>query len=96
MPQLQDQLRQNRPNPFNPHTSIPFDLSRRASVEVRICTPGGRVVRVLISGELAAGMHEVEWDGHGNDGESLPSGIYLTELRLDGKLVGARKLILLR
>jgi flagellar hook assembly protein FlgD len=52
-------------------------------------------VKTLVSGAVAAGRHEVRWDGHNERGESVSSGIYF--VRLDaGKVEATRKMVLLR
>jgi flagellar hook assembly protein FlgD len=55
----------------------------------------GRLLRVLVDGERAAGEHELSWNGRSADGRELPSGIYLCELRAGGERQ-VRKLVLAR
>jgi hypothetical protein len=93
---LHDQLGQNWPNPFNPTTTIPVDVSKRGDVSVRAYSPAGRLVREIVTGVLEAGRYEVQWDGQAEDGAALPSGVYIIEFRARGELVGSQKLLLLR
>lgn len=88
-------LGQNLPNPFNPSTRIPFHLPRDGNVTLTVHDLAGRHVRTLVDGPLAAGGHEVTWDGRGQPGQELPGGVYLAQLATaDG--TERRKLVLVR
>jgi flagellar hook assembly protein FlgD len=56
----------------------------------------GRHVRTLLSGEVSAGTHSVQWDGRDERGSSVGSGVYFYRLRLGSKLESSRKMILMR
>ncbi|MFO7653113.1 MAG: FlgD immunoglobulin-like domain containing protein, partial [Candidatus Krumholzibacteriia bacterium] len=71
-----------RPNPFNPRTTVVFELARGADVSLRIFDLRGRLVRRLHQGPLAAGRHELLWNGRDDAGRELGSGVYL--FRLEG------------
>lgn len=68
-------LHANRPNPFNPETTIRFDVPQAAYVKLVVYDLLGRQVRVLVDGTRQAGTHEVQFDGG-----TLPSGQYLYRL----------------
>ncbi len=68
-------LRSNYPNPFNPRTTIAFDLPSRAEVKLVIYDVLGREVRVLVEGVREAGVHEAVFEAN-----ELPSGTYLYRL----------------
>ncbi len=86
-------LHQNRPNPFNPVTSIDFDLPRASFVSLRIFDQRGRLVTTLVSEERQPGFHHVKWDGRDVSGQRVASGVYI--YRLDaGERVMTRKLLL--
>lgn len=89
-------LAQNRPNPFNPTTSIDFTLSRQAMPTLVIYDSAGRAVRNLIVGEsMDAGAHTVLWDGRDNGGRDVASGVYF--YRLDAEKTSImKKAILIR
>ena len=73
----------NYPNPFNPSTTISFDLPQASAVSLRIYDIQGRLVRELLNGSLAAAQHHVQWDGKGNHGRRQPSGVYYYRLVTD-------------
>ena len=76
------------PNPLNPQTEIRFNLAQPGEVVVRIYDLGGRLVRTLSPGRLAAGPQAVMWDGRGSGGATLASGVYFGRLLLDGQIEG--------
>jgi len=88
-------LAQNRPNPFNPSTEISFGLPRPSHVSLRVYSVAGRLVRMLVDGDLPAGYHGARWDGRNDQGGSAASGIYFYELRA-GFFSDRRRMALLR
>jgi hypothetical protein len=88
-------LEQNRPNPFNPRTTIQFSLMRKGHVELAIFDLSGRKVTTLVTQDLGSGDYTVTWDGTDQRGNVLPSGLYLYRLHTDHNIL-ARKMILLR
>lgn len=79
-----------RPNPFNPRTVISFDLPRAGSAQLAVYDLRGRRVRVLADAQLAAGRHEVAWDGVDGGGRAAAAGVYLLRLRQDTASVTAK------
>jgi hypothetical protein len=89
------EMRQNAPNPFNPKTRIDYALGDPADARLRIFDASGRLVRTLVDGREEAGEHSVVWDGRGDDGRALASGVYFYELSTDeGR--ESRKAVMLR
>jgi hypothetical protein len=81
-------LGSNYPNPFNPSTSIPYDVPVArdgAVVRLDVLDIRGRLVRTLVSSSQPAGQHLAVFDGRDDAGNSLPSGSYLARLRVDGQ-----------
>lgn len=70
----------NYPNPFNPETTISFDLNRDMNVELKIFDSRGSLVKELISGSYQAGNHKIIWNGKSDAGNSLSSGVYYIRL----------------
>lgn len=95
-PAPQTQPMQARPNPFTRRTAVTFDLATPGTSEVEVFDVGGRLVRKLDAGKLAAGSHELEWDGTDQDGRGLSAGTYFYRLKVDGAVVGAQKAVMLR
>jgi hypothetical protein len=65
-----------RPNPFNPMSVIPFYVAGEEDVSFRIYDVAGRLVRVLLEGRFRPGPYQVKWDGRGDRGVQVPSGVY--------------------
>ncbi len=83
-------LGQNAPNPFNPVTGIRFGLKEAGFVRLTVYDLLGRRVARLVDGELEAGVHVANFDGH-----ALASGVYLYELEVNG-FRSVRKMALLK
>ncbi|MDI6807764.1 MAG: phospholipase D-like domain-containing protein [Candidatus Eisenbacteria bacterium] len=88
-------LSQNVPNPFNPVTTIEFNVAKKANVSLRIYDVSGRLVRVLVDKNLQPGVHKVNWDGRDGKGRRLPSGIYLYRLTA-GKEELSKRMVFIR
>jgi Ca-activated chloride channel family protein len=81
-------LYQNHPNPFNPETTIAYDLPAEGHVVLRIYDIRGRLVHTLIDADQTAGAHSLKWDGRDRFGNRVAAGIYLYQIvytRGDGK-----------
>ncbi|MCP4546354.1 MAG: hypothetical protein GY835_07805 [bacterium] len=83
------------PNPFNPTTTISFDLPHECLARVDIYDMSGRHVRQLVNMELPAGNHHVIWDGCNDSGAPLGSGIYACRMSAAG-FSQSRKLTLVK
>jgi hypothetical protein len=83
------------PNPFNSETLIPYLLAEAGEVRLEIYDLLGQRVRTLVAGPQEAGAHQAAWDGRGEAGRELASGLYLCRLRAGG-FSQSRKLALLR
>jgi photosystem II stability/assembly factor-like uncharacterized protein len=83
-------LLQNNPNPFNPSTTIRFDLASDRDVSLRVYNSLGQVIADLVSGHRPAGSYSVTWDANG-----VASGVYFYRLEA-GNFVQTRKLIVLK
>ncbi|MBD3366840.1 MAG: hypothetical protein GF405_01545 [Candidatus Eisenbacteria bacterium] len=88
-------LAQNSPNPFNPVTSIAYDVPEEARVTIRVYDVTGRVVRTLVDRECDAGRHVVSWDGEDDRGDAVGSGVYFCTMNAPGYR-GERKMLLLK
>ena len=71
------------PNPFNPSTTVAFDLEVGRPVRITVHDVAGRRVATVTNDDLAAGHHMLRWDGRSSDGRSAPSGIYFFAIETD-------------
>ena len=86
----------NAPNPFNPATTIRFDLPKSAQVTLVVYNMLGQEVNRLLDNEtMEAGFHQVTWHGRNQAGRATASGVYLFRIKTDG-FVKARKMLLLK
>jgi hypothetical protein len=93
-------LLQNYPNPFNPETWIPYQLSRNASVAVRIYNLKGQLIRTLALGQKTAGTYLVKdravyWNGRDDVGEKVTSGVYFYTLQA-GEFMATRRMVIIK
>jgi hypothetical protein len=77
-----------QPNPFNPATTVSFNLPQRGRAEVRIYSVRGELVDVLGGGTYEAGLHREVWHGRDRAGRDVPSGAYFGRLHVDGHPLG--------
>jgi hypothetical protein len=77
-------LQQNHPNPFNPTTTITFEIPVATIATLSIFDVAGRVVRHLVCESLPPGRHEITWDGRNDEGANVPSGVYFGRLEAGG------------
>ncbi len=89
------QLGQNYPNPFNGLTRIPFSLTRQSPFTLSIYNLQGQVVTTVVNAVLSPGEFTVTWNGTDNQGDPIPSGLYLY-VGYQGHDRVMRKLILLQ
>jgi len=68
------------PNPFNPSTTLSFDVPRNGRYELTIHDARGRLVTTLVDDNLSAGHHQRSWTGRDHTGKPAASGVYLVRL----------------
>ena len=88
----------NYPNPFNPETWIPYQLSESTDVMLTIYNINGHVVRTLDLGHQRAGVYQSRnraayWDGRNAQGEPIASGVYFYTLTA-GDFSATRKMLI--
>ena len=84
------------PNPFNPSTTIYFQVPESGEVSLAIYSLAGQVVKTLIPGRtLKAGIYDVFWEGRDEQGRPVAAGVYFYRLRVGDKAI-VRKMTLLR
>ena len=73
-------LSPNYPNPFNPLTTINYQLPQATVVNLKVYNISGQLVRSLANGYREAGYHSVVWDGRNGQDQLVSSGIYFYHL----------------
>jgi hypothetical protein len=94
-PPGQFSLSQNAPNPFNPTTTIRYELPQTTQVVLKVYNLLGQEVRLLVNERQEAGFHTVLWDGRNIAGRSVSSGVYFYRLEA-GEFTRSKKMMLLK
>ncbi|HQY20214.1 MAG TPA: YCF48-related protein [Ignavibacteria bacterium] len=84
-------LLQNYPNPFNPSTYIEYQLFKQGFVELDVFNITGKIISTIVNENKSPGNYKVKFESRG-----IPSGIYFYNLKIDGKLVNVKKMIILK
>ena len=89
-------LHNNFPNPFNPETQIRFSIGNTELVKLVVYDMMGRQIRTLIAGEsFNSGFHSVSWNGLNDNGEKVPSGMYVYRIKA-GDFIDFKKMLLVK
>ena len=92
---LTTQLNGNYPNPFNPTTTISFDLAKDSNVTLDIYNIKGQKVNTLVNDHLDAGYHKITWNGLDNSGKKVSSGIFFYRFQT-GEYSKTQKMMMLK
>lgn len=88
-------LYQNFPNPFNPSTTISYDLSRTSNVNLSIFDLSGKKIITLLNRKQVAGKKSFTWSGLNSQGEQMGSGVYIYSITAD-KISKSKKMLLIK
>ena len=88
-------LSQNFPNPFNPVTTLKYDLLENGLVNITIYDMLGNVVNNLVNANQSSGYKSIQWNATNNQGEPVSAGVYLYKIQA-GDFVDTKKMILLK
>ena len=83
------------PNPFNPSTTLTYDLPSDEMVSIVIYDAIGQEVRRLVSAQRSAGRYTVQWDARDSQGHSVGSGVYIAKIEA-GSFSASQKMLLLK
>jgi hypothetical protein len=83
------------PNPFNPVTTLRYDIPKYAFVNITIYDMMGRVVKTLVNGSQTAGYRTTQWDATNNIGQPVSAGLYLYTIQA-GEFRQTKKMVLLK
>lgn len=92
---VENDLAQNRPNPFNPTTTLSYSISRGGRVELMVYGVDGKLVRTLVDHSQPADRYDITWDGTDDRGQRVSSGVYFYQLKTSG-FIATRKMVLLK
>lgn len=84
------------PNPFNPVTTIRYQLAEPATVKLSVYNVSGQLIRTLFQGEQSVGVYQQHWDGRNDLGRQMSGGIYFCRLECGDKFVESRKMVFLK
>ncbi len=97
IPELDTQLSGNYPNPFNPITTISFSLAEASpNVTLSIFNMRGQKVKTLLNCEMEVGEHVVTWQGTDHNNKPVSSGVYFYRLSTNDKVIGTKRMLLLK
>jgi flagellar hook assembly protein FlgD len=82
------------PNPFNPATTVEYELMARTPVSLRIYDVNGVLVRALVDETLPAGTHQAAWNGTDDAGRVVASGVYYCRLEAGATRTAMRMVLL--
>jgi len=88
-------LHGNYPNPFNPSTTIAFEVALAGHISIEIYNVKGQRVRALVDDMYDVGRHSVVWNGVSDDGRNVGSGVYFYRM-VSGGNVSVRKMVLMK
>lgn len=86
----------NYPNPFNPSTTIEFSIIYSSTIELAIFNLKGQKIKTLAYNEFEKGVHSVIWNGDDEFNKPVGSGVYLYNLKVNGKTEAMKKCLLLK
>jgi hypothetical protein len=90
-------LRENYPNPFNPETTIKYQLPEAGQVRLEVYNMLGQVVKTLVDNQFQnAGRYTLQWDATNNSGQPLSSGVYFYRVVAGGEFQSHKKMLLLK
>ncbi len=89
-------LSDNYPNPFNPATTIKYQLPEAGLVTLEVYNMLGQVVRTLVNEHQRAGRYNVQWDANNDKGQSLSSGMYFYHVQAGQEFQSTKKMLLLK
>ena len=88
-------LYKNHPNPFNPTTTIRYDLPKNELVNISVYDMKGRMVKTLVNGSQNTGHNSVKWNGTNDKNEQVAAGLYIYTLQV-GEFRQTKKMVLLK
>ena len=88
-------LYQNQPNPFNPITTLRYDLPRNEMINITIYDMKGRIIKTLVNSSQTAGHKTIQWNATNEQNKPVSAGLYLYTVQA-GEFRQTRKMLLLK
>lgn len=89
------QIHQNFPNPFNPTTTIFYDISKESNVRISVFDLLGREIIKLVDQTEPIGSRSITWDGRDYSGSFVNAGVYIYQIETEG-FIQTKKMVLLK
>jgi hypothetical protein len=89
-------LFRNAPNPFNPITTIRYQLAEKTHVQLQVFDVSGKLVRTLVDGVQTPEVYNVQWDGKSDAGADVGSGVYWARMTTGAGFNGSTKMVVLK
>lgn len=89
------QIHQNFPNPFNPNTTIFYDVNKESSVKISVFDLLGREIVTLVNQIEQAGSKSINWDGRDFTGNMVNAGVYIYQIEAEG-FIQTKKMVVLK
>ena len=84
----------NYPNPFNPETSINFNLPSESKVKIEIFNVKGQKIKILVDQKFTSGNHKVVWDGTNQSNQTVGSGVYFYKVQSENQTATNKMLLI--
>ena len=88
-------LYQNQPNPFNPITTLRYDLPQNEMINITIYDMKGRIIKTLVNSSQTAGHKTIQWNATNEQNKPVSAGLYLYRVQA-GEFRQTRKMLLLK
>ncbi|MDA3927819.1 MAG: malectin domain-containing carbohydrate-binding protein [Prolixibacteraceae bacterium] len=89
-------LKQNYPNPFSMETTIPFELSKLAQVQISVYNPIGQKVTQIVNQQFKAGKHGLVWHANDRKGNQISGGLYFYKMKINNQSTQTKKMIVVK
>ena len=86
----------NFPNPFNPTTTIRYQLPDNGAVNLSVYNIKGQKIKTIVNEKLEQGLHQITWDGKNDKNQYVASGVYFYKLKVNEKNIAIKKCLLLK
>jgi len=96
LPEISSIRLANHPNPFNPQTTISFELPAAGNVRLAVHDSRGRHAAHLLDTWLDEGRHSIIWRGVDDRGHALGSGVYFGKLETESGIVSNTRMVLIQ